>query len=366
MKFLGSPHPRFLWLGSTLNLLPAIVTLIAAYGGCVNPDVTTLPALLAMTFPAWVALMLLLLAVDLIFWRRLSLIPLGTLLLCSGPIMANAPLNLFEQRPTPEQEKTSFTLMSYNVYGMVDFTESGVPYNPTAATVIASGADVVCAQEGDSTNPSPAVGLTQEQSDSLHALYPHRLTASGAALWSRYPLREVELRQPESEYSRFCGAMVNINGHETLIVSVHMQSIGLNSDDKELYYRLTEGEGKPHLRAVKRQLLSKLSAAFRERAQQARLLRQQIDSINPENVVIAGDFNDIPNSYAMNQLTDIGLRSAFTEAAHGPTVTYHANRFYFHIDHVLYRGLMRPVEFTRLKAPYSDHYPLLVKFVWEP
>lgn len=346
-------------------MLPALGTLLAAYGGKVNPDVTTLPAILAMTFPLWLLGMLLLLVVDLIAWRRLALIPAATFLLSLGPIMAYSPLNIFEKAPTPAQEAGAFTLMSYNVYGMVDYSQSGLPYNPTAATIIASGADVVCAQEGDFFRTNNMVALTQAQSDSLQALYPYTLAGSGAAIWSRYPLRPVELQQPECEYARFCGAMVNIGGHETLIVSVHMQSIGLNSDDKELYYRLTEGESKPPLRAVKQQLLSKLSTAFRRRAEQARLLRQQIDSINPENVIIAGDFNDISDSYAVRQLTSIGMRSAFTDAGHGPTVTYHANRFYFHIDHVLYRGLMRPVEFTRLKAPYSDHYPLLVKFVWE-
>ena len=159
--------------------------------------------------------------------------------------------------------------------------------------------------------------------------------------------------------------MVHIMGHKTLVVSVHFQSIGLNSDDKALFHQLTEGEGARKVKEVKQQLLGKLSLAFRERAKQARLLREQIDSLNVENVIIAGDFNDIPDCYAMRLLAKEDFKSAFATAGCGPTHTYYGNRFFFNIDHILYRGKMHAVGYERQKEGNSDHYPIEVKFIWK-
>ena len=188
---------------------------------------------------------------------------------------------------------------------------------------------------------------------------------NGQDIYTRYPAREIKLRQPESIYSWFGGALVDIDGHETLVISVHMQSIGLNDDDKQLIDRLAEGEAAGKVKAVRHQLLSKLSAAFRERAIQARLLRQQIDSIGVRNVIVAGDFNDIPGCYACRIIAGDDFRSAFAEAGIGPTFTYHGNRLYFNIDHIFYRGDMQPYEFERIKTGWSDHYPICAKFYWK-
>lgn len=148
---------------------------------------------------------------------------------------------------------------------------------------------------------------------------------------------------------------------------MHLQSIGLNDDDKELFRDLTEGEveGRRKMSRVKHQLLGKLSHAFKERAKQARLLRSQIDSIGIENVIVAGDFNDIPGCFALRELCRDDFRNAFTDAGCGPTITYHANRFYFHIDHVVYRGNMKAIGYRRGNCPNSDHYPVTVTFRWD-
>ena len=39
-----------------INIIIALGTLAAAYGGIVNPEITSIPAILAMTFPLWLLL----------------------------------------------------------------------------------------------------------------------------------------------------------------------------------------------------------------------------------------------------------------------------------------------------------------------
>ncbi len=363
-----------------MNLILAAITITAAYGGKVDPETSTIPAILAMTFPGWVILTLLTLVFDLWLFRRMSFIPLVTIIACLAPILSFSPLNFSTVKLTPQQEKESFTLMSYNVFGLVDFndfshwnktheqlkheTRAGI-VNPTLSFIINEAPDIACLQEFPPAIPNPTNHISTQQMDSIYAIFPHRTGVNGENVYSRFPLYPIDLRQPESDYCWFGAAMVHIMGHKTLVVSVHFQSIGLNSEDKALFHELTEGEGATKVKEVKQQLLGKLSHAFKERAKQATLLREQIDSLNVENVIIAGDFNDIPDCYALRILAQEDFKSAFAIAGCGPTYTYHGNRFFFNIDHILYRGKMHAVSYKRQKEGNSDHYPLEVKFIWK-
>lgn len=369
--------------GYAANVLLSAGTLAAGYGGMVNPDTSTIPSILSLTFPGWAVLEIIALAVCMLWHRRMAVIPALTLTAVLGPLLAFAPLNFPRYNVSRAQQDSRFTVVSYNLLGFSNFghlyseenpcppyselirqMESG-KVNGSAEYLIHAAPDLACLQECPPMLEYAPHYISKAMEDSLKQIFPYRTGENGENIFSRFRLKPVTLRQPESIYSWFGGAIVDIMGHETLVVSIHLQSIGLNDDDKELFARLTEGEATTKVRAVKRQLLSKLSHAFRERAQQARLLREQIDSLGIENVIVAGDFNDIPDCYAMRIIAGNDFKSAFTEAGRGPTYTYHGNRFLFNIDHVLYRGDMEAIGYRRIKTGWSDHYPVSVDFYWK-
>lgn len=361
-----------------VNVAVALLTVASAYGGIVDPERTAVPAILAMTFPVWLILCVIIAVVDLIAFRRAALIIAAALVASAGPLMQFCPLNVLKPTVSATQKSTEFSVLSYNIYGWdnalsTDTMRHTPDYfkaradsgyrNPQAQYIIHSGADIACLQERSWRTEQLSVGLTKSQCDSIDSIYPLQ-AGHGVCVLSRYPARPITLRQPKEAWAEFAAAEINIEGHTTLVVSVHMQSIGLDSDDKALYKELTKGEGTDDLRAVRHQLLGKLGNAFRIRARQARMLRQQIDSLGYKNVIVCGDFNDIPDCYAMRVIAGKDFRSAFAQSAFGPMITYHMNRFYFHIDHILYRGEMKPVSFSRGSIPNSDHYPVEARFVW--
>jgi endonuclease/exonuclease/phosphatase (EEP) superfamily protein YafD len=59
------------------------------------------------------------------------------------------------------------------------------------------------------------------------------------------------------------------------------------------------------------------------------------------------------------------MKDAYEECALGPTITFHASRFYFRIDHVLYKGNFEAIDIERGDQKSSDHYPLLTTFKWK-
>lgn len=365
--------------GYSINGLIALMTLLSAYGGMVNPDTTALPAMIAMTFPLWLVLSVIALLADLFVNRYMAVIPAVTIGLSLGPVLSYCPLNLSHSKLTPEEDARSFTLMSYNVYGLNDYLEpyspkdstrlraqadSGLP-NPTLAHILACDPDIACLQEFYLTFSDKFPVITRSLFDSVCKRYPHRISGCANSILSKYPLYPVELTQPEDPTAFYLGAIVEIQQHRTLIISAHLQSIGLDPSDRALYKEITKGEGgRKAISHAKNRFLGKLSLAFRKRARQAELLRRQIDSLGVENVIIAGDFNDIPGCYALRQVAGEDFKNAFTMAGFGPIVTYHANRFYFHIDHILYRGDMEAIGFTKDRFGRSDHYPVTARFLW--
>lgn len=363
-----------------VSVFVALMLIVSGYGGMVNPDDTAIPAIIAMTFPLWLFLSVVLLVTELFLNRLMAIITGASLILSLGPVLSFCPMNFFPKKLNAEEKARSFTVMSYNVYGLNDFRS---PYSSKDVTMVKQEAkegrwnqtmkyvldrdpDIVCLQEFYlAYNPNFPV-LSRDLYQTICDRYPHRTRMDGAAILSKYPLYPVDMPDNGDPTFFLTGAITDIQGRRTLVVSVHLQSIGLSPEDRELYRDLIKGEGgRKAIREAKTQLLGKLAAAFRHRANQARLIRHQIDSIGVENVIVAGDFNDINDCYAMRELSQKEFNDAFTMAGCGPTITYHANRFFFNIDHILYRGDMEAVGYHKSYFGRSDHYPVEATFLWK-
>lgn len=352
---------RFCW--NALCVLIAVGLLVSAYGGCVDPALWVLPAMMAMTFPFWVGATVVAAIVNLMTRKRRALLQWVTMILSVGALNDYCPLNVFNPSPDPSERQLKF--MTYNTFGFCD-SEDCYPYgtNRTASTIIGSGADIICVQELGYLMDLPYRSLGDEQIDSINDIYPYYAFEENkqVAILSKFPIREIDLRQPDSDFAGFQGAVVDIDGTELLVVSIHLQSIGLNDEDKLIYHRMTDGDSGVDWGTAGHQLYSKLANAFVQRAEQAKLLREQLDSIGIPNIITAGDFNDISGCYAMREIRAGKMKNAYTEAGLGPVVTYHKDRFLFNIDHILYQGAVRVNSIHRGNIKSSDHYPVYATF----
>lgn len=356
---------RSLW--TLLNIACGLCTLLAGYGGYINPDKFALAQLANMTFPGWIVLTLILLAVNLFIRKKLAWLSVAVLVACIGPILTISPLNFTSRSLSPDDESRTFTLLTYNVYNFRDNQGVNPEWgNRTLSYILSTDADIVCLQESSNLN---GVGK-KAQRDSINSRYPYRLysSRSGEVLLSKYHATEINTPQPDWGSGSFCAYDVEVEGHEVTVVNCHLQSIGLTDDDKELYRELTDKElrnpSRSELSKVKNGIVTKLLAAFRIRAQQARYIKEFL-ATRKGNVILVGDFNDVPGSYAYRTIKSDGLKDAYSECAFGPTVTYNDNRFYFRIDQMLYRGDLEAVRIKRGDLRSSDHYPLFATFLWD-
>lgn len=349
-----------------ISVITAAALILSAYGGCANPLNGVIPALMNLMLPAIALFSFLLLVTFAFFARKTAIIIAAAFVICAPPLFNLCPLNIFHS--VPDNEKT-FTVMTYNVCNLTDFTNpaSDCTTNPTLASILTERPDIAALQECRTFEQSSSAGVDAAMLDSLYNLYPYRTNgAEGQALLSKFPFDELKLHFNPTHEFQVRTYRINAPTDTFTLFNLHLKSIGLTDSDKELYKDLTKGKTETNsirseLRGIKHDLLSKLAAAFRERAVQAQKVKELVDSIGGK-VIVCGDFNDAPGCYAIREIKSAGLEDAYRHSATGPCITYHADRFYFRIDHILYRGFT-PVKTACPKIPYSDHYPLVTTFV---
>lgn len=358
-----------------INLLLSFITIFSAYGGLFSPEERVIASIALMFLPSLLIAGGVMMVIDLLIDRRLILIILGGWLISAGPILNFAPINLFRSAPIPGEDSRSFSLLTYNIMHFIDFRDPDIklPANTTLSHILTADADIVALQECEEIWQPGFRNVSRSQLDSLRAQYPYRIIGSDyeLSLLSKYPCEEVEIKLPRSiSYVMACYRIAI--GADTLhLLNVHLKSIGLTPQDKELFKESlnnipdSRSELREEIREVKSQLLTKLSAAFKDRAAQARGARQVIDSIGGP-FIVAGDFNDIPDSYAARIIRGDDMTDLYARVATGPCVTYHADRFYFRIDQIFYRGPFEAVSLIKGNAPSSDHSSLEAEFVFNP
>lgn len=356
----------FKWLWGAVSVAVALGALLSANGGAFDPRTTSFPAILSMSFPAWIVVLASMAMVTWFISRRLAIGLWIAILLCVPGIQAYCPLNLFNKPKVDQAESHSIlNVMTYNTFGFND--DEGIypnGTNRTASTIISSNADVVFLQEIGRLQDIPG-HLPQAQVDSLRELYPYSMfnEEKMVGILSRYPLEWVEMDSPVDSYAGWEAASMTFNDTRVLLVSVHLQSLGLNDEDKKVYHEITSGDKEKGLKDAGKLIYSKVALAAKVRAEQAEILRNDLDRSGFSNVLIAGDFNDINNCYAMRIICGDNLRSTFTDVGRGPTITYHKDRFLFNIDHILYGGNIRPVSIHTGNELSSDHYPVYASFI---
>lgn len=373
---VGASNGRYRWK-HFFSVVMCVVTsvfslglLAGAYAGFVPPSKFAAAALMSMTFPFWAVAVLLVFVADLIWWRRWAVISGLALLLCAGPLWDNCPLNLPRSPLSADERRRSFTLMTYNVANFYDLTGTypgGI--NPTISYILQEDPDIVCLQELEYFSAYENTRVTSGQIDSLHRRYPFVvLNGHTQGIMSKFPVEPLRLdfRHGVKGGGDMAAYRVIIEGEPVNIFNLHLGSFLLTKSDKELYRDVTKlgmKDNHGELQQVKDSLLRKVMAAAVTHEAQADELIRYIRRYGGKRAIVCGDFNDVPGSYAVRHLADVGMKAVYPEVGFGPMLTFHANRFYFRIDHVLYRGGLEPVRLERGSVPYSDHYPLITTFL---
>jgi hypothetical protein len=193
--------------------------------------------------------------------------------------------------------------------------------------------------------------------------------ARDIACISKYPilsLKNVTFPETGNGYSVYT---LDVKGDTITLFNCHLQSFGLNDDDKILYEEILS-HPKENLRTSgTKGLLKKLGEANAKRSVQADSLALHIeralgDGPTPRTVIVCGDFNDSPISYTHYRVSR-RLKDAHTLSGNGFGFSYNRNKMFFRIDHILASPNLKPYRCKVDRSiKESDHYPIYSYFVY--
>ena len=289
-------------------------------------------------------------------WKGLIWPAVILFLLWPAVVSTFGGLSSTEASQMNESEVSELSVTSFNVRRMDEYGWSG---NENTRAEIANWignnlVDVFSFQEF----PSKA---KVEVLRKLHGYKFYTVTkgAGPAIATSKRVINNSKWLGPEDEHYR--GVWVDLlNGDDTVrVVNVHLQSVGFGKSDYEAVREGTDSEDRLRLFEI-------LSKAYEKRADQAEALREFID-LSPYPVVLTGDFNDTPVSYATAKIKGdddraVPLFDTFNSVGSGLGATYVGDLPGLRIDFIMHSDRLTPTHFTTHSLRLSDHRPVSAIF----
>ena len=364
--FIPLLKPALRIAGFVISIILFVFTILSAYGGRFDTDIFTFPAILTLALP-YLALLTLLVTIAWFCAGKLFAGALGvlTILVSWGPISTNMPMG-GRKEASPGAE--TFKIMTYNMIHGWDLEDKGGDHNRTVQYIIESGCDIVCLQEIINLNSDSEVPLfTESQRDELRKIYPYWVgdPSLDMKVLSKYPIvfeKGYNYIDGSFDPKRYTFYKLNVKGHKMTLINVHLLSFMLTSQERDVLTKIRSVDDfKTSYRALKGDIRKKLQKGFKKRKYDVTILRETIDRIKGP-LIICGDFNDVPESYAYRLLKGEDMRDAYVETNFWPTITYNRHAFWFHLDQIFYRGPLKALWVERGDIKTSDHYPLIAEF----
>jgi endonuclease/exonuclease/phosphatase family metal-dependent hydrolase len=273
----------------------------------------------------------------------------------------------FRSPETTHVNSDSFKIITYNVKNLsndnVDLIEPQIR-GKILDFLDKEDADILCLQEFAVVHPDPEAfidSLSDRLGMPYHAYVQYfempRRRIDAIFTFSRFPILNSGSVEKDNKHNYALFTDLLINNDTVRLFNIHLESVRLRHEDynfiSELDLQFEENED---IKGGSRRIFEKLKTAFALRASQVDNLSSCIIQ-SPHPVILCGDFNDTPNSYAYQQLT-ANLTDAFMESGKGFGNTYIGKLPSYRIDFILHDDHFTSWNCSRKLIKLSDHYPV--------
>ncbi|MBQ3989635.1 MAG: endonuclease/exonuclease/phosphatase family protein, partial [Bacteroidales bacterium] len=235
-------------------------------------------------------------------------------------------------------------------------------------TISATDADIVCLQEAYWANKPADFPTLDVLSKNLKAKSVQKVRLNnfnygtgGLAVVTRYKVINQYSHPFDSTANGFMYVDILMNEDTVRLYNCHLQSIMISNSDVDM----SNGFNREN-KDKAMNLYSKFSEASAHRAVQVDTLVATLDTC-PYPVLLCGDFNDVPLSYACFQVLASGerLHDTFMERGEGSGRTFSVMGVDFRIDYIMHSNLFKCLRHKVLEFNIAnDHYPVVAEFMW--
>ncbi len=314
----------------TFLLLVHLAVMVLLFGVYLNkivpPSRLAFPDLLALAFPALLAVHAMLTLFWIASWRKRAFVFLLLTFFLYHPIIRWINFN--------RQESGILKVITFNVkngHRGMDKIQKFFRENRDADVIMLQESSRIALPNQDSVK-SPVISLTTR-----HKIIRHgNLITSGSNGRSFY-------------------ADIDINGKTIRFVNVYLEPFYIEKD-------MVKPSESTHINESKaRALVHKLVPTFKIHQQQVEEIRNIVRQ-SPYPVILGGDFNSVPSSWEYDHLGE-GLEDAFMKAGSGIATSFHDFKIPIRIDYLFNSKEMEATKYTVDRSrKISDHYPVFAEF----
>jgi endonuclease/exonuclease/phosphatase family metal-dependent hydrolase len=349
-----------------LNMLALIAICLSYLSMFVSPEYFWMLAFMGLGYPILLIVNILFVIYWLIVRRKTALFSLVIILVGWGKIGDVYQISSNNNYENISKD-TLLKVMSYNVrlFDLYNWTENKNTRNNILELIRNQHSDIICFQEffHEDTGIFNTLDTLKEiqEAKNVHIDYSahvKNVNHWGIATFTKFPIVDkglIHFKDSSDNISIFTDVLFH---KDTIrIYNLHLESIRFRRADYEALKEITGKEDETNLDGPQR-IISRMRRAYIRRARQTNVIREHIEA-SPHPVIVCGDFNDTPTSYAYHQIAK-NLDDSYREKGNGIGSTYVGMIPFLRIDYVLYDPIyFEALDFKIIKKRYSDHYPVV-------
>ncbi len=262
--------------------------------------------------------------------------------------------NLSFNQKNPDKR---ITLMSFNVRKFISWSNGKYKRNTVYIDKIFDIAqdldvDVLHLQEVD---------LSAKEKLFRQKNYPYSCFIEGGALaiLSKYPLGQCEEIDFGNSVNGILSTPLYLQTDTFFLINVHLQSNKLKTKEVQQVEKRKINE-KRFWKSLSNALQKYRIGAFK-REKEIKILKKKVIE-SPYPVLLSGDFNEVPGSYAISQMTDI-LNDSFVEAGNGFGASFKELFETLRIDYIFVDPLYKFSSHKIVKTKFSDHQAIVATVI---
>lgn len=302
-------------------------------------------------------------------WKRWFFFSAAVLLLGAGNISLFYRADWSTKEQEVETSKEDLTIVTYNVGSFGPEKEKC--YDGVAEWLNEQQPTIVCLQEAYFYNQERLEYFRSQLNRLSYARFvdsiPEKndneeVSGSGFMFLSDYPI--VRCEEVDVDSLNVNAVMVDVKiGRDTLrVYNLHLQSTGITGTERNetlTRHIISDTMARTKLTNV----AEKMANNYVIRADEVDGVAKHI-SLTPHPVILCGDFNDTPVSYAYNTIRRTGLTDAYMEKGKGVEHTFRGLYNLFRIDYVMVEEEEFVVkQYESFDLDYSDHKALKVRIM---
>ena len=357
-----------------INVAVAIGLLLTGYAEYLNPNTFGWISLAGYALPLFIIATIAMMLIWVFIKKRYILISFIALIAAYQPVTLYCPINT--ATADGDLPDSLITVLSYNSsnWGNLVTSPDKISTPEEKESIIAEmvkqvNADIIVMQESPLKKNSVSTTDMYQYADTLVAPRKNGITLT---LFSRYPIKKKEHINIESK-GNACGAFwIDMDGREVIVINTHLEVMHFSMKERTELSTIVHGNQKDHdsIRTTSHTLIGKIYNSTKKRAKQAETIAAFIKQHADTPIILAGDFNDIPNSFVhhtiVNSLKNDGQGVSFTdcyqETGFGPGYTFKHFGIRERIDNIFCSSHFTPYNCHIVKdIKVSDHQPITCK-----